>query len=98
MYLRQEATRDGLEPVANIIWHALTDVEAWLETGDAPVSSRDIIDGPLCQSLDFLFTWLSLQPERQQEIAREIAKYETPGIGKVAVPRLNRKLSKKKAN
>jgi hypothetical protein len=44
LYLRQEARRDGLDAVADILWRALAAIEAWLDSGQAPVGSGDILD------------------------------------------------------
>lgn len=54
LYLREEARHDGFDAVADILWNALTAIETWLETGQGPVGSGDILDKPLCQSLEFL--------------------------------------------
>ena len=69
LYLRQEAQRDGLEPVAQIIWNAIAAVEAWLDTGDSPVSSQDVLDSPLCHSLDFMLRFLAMPPAKRRQAA-----------------------------
>jgi hypothetical protein len=76
LYLRQEAKREGLDAVAEIMWNALAAMEEWLNSGNAPVDSREILDSPLCHSLDFLLQWLVLSPARQRQVVQHIARYE----------------------
>jgi hypothetical protein len=97
LYLRQEAKRDGLEPIAAIMWDALAALEAWLDTGEAPARSRDVLDSPLCHSLDFLIKWLALPPARQRQVAQDIARYED-GLSAEAVPRSRPRASKRIAS
>jgi hypothetical protein len=96
-YLRQEAQRDGLDVVAEIMWDALAAIEAWLDSGKAPVSSRDVVDSTLCHSLDFLLKWLALPPARQHRVAQDIARYEG-GLSAEAVPRSRSRASKRIAS
>ena len=98
LYLREEAERDGLQAVAKIMWEALAAMERWLDSGQAPVGSHDILDSPLCHSLDFLLKWLSLPAESQRRVARNIADYETDFGPDTAMPRPRRRLSKKTAS
>jgi hypothetical protein len=98
LYLRQEAKRDGLDVVAAILWEALGAIENWLDTGEAPVSSHDVLDSPLCHSLDFLLNWVALSPARQQQVAQDIARYEVKTTTDKAAPRLLARVSKKRAN
>jgi len=58
------------------MWDALVAMEGWLDTGDAPASSFEVLDSPLCHSLEFLLKWLTLPPDRQRQVARDIAKYQ----------------------
>jgi hypothetical protein len=62
VYLRQEAKRDGLDAVAGIMWDALAAIERWLDTGNAPAHSPDILDSSLCHSLDFLLKLAGVAP------------------------------------
>jgi hypothetical protein len=73
LYLREEAKRDGLEPIADILWNAIAAVEAWLDSGESPVNSREVLDSPLCHSLDFLLKWLALSPAKQRQVTGLIA-------------------------
>jgi hypothetical protein len=98
LYLRQEARRDGLDVVADIMWEALATIEAWLDTGSAPARSHEILDSPLCHSLDFLLKWLALPPGSQREVAQHIARYEGDTGASPAVPRSQRRVSKVTAN
>jgi hypothetical protein len=98
LYLRQEAKRDGLDAVADIMRNALAAIEAWLDTGKASISSHDVLDSPLCHSLDFLLKWLALPPERQREVAQDIARYEAEASAAEAVPRARRRVSRAIAN
>jgi len=98
LYLRQEAKRDGLDVVAEIMWNALAAIEAWLDTGKAPVSSLDVLDSPLCHSLDFLLKWMALPPARQRQITQDLARYEVGISAGEAVPRSWPRASKKIAN
>lgn len=95
LYLRQEAKRDGLEVVADIMWNALAGLEKWLDSGQAPVGSRDILDLPLCRSLEFLFNWMALPPDKQKQVIREIARYEVSQGADAARPGERRRVSKK---
>ena len=97
LYLRQEAKRDGLEAVAGIMHEALAAIEDWLNTGLAPVESRDLLDSSLCHSLDFMLKWLALPPARRLEVARDIARYEA-GPSDAAVPPSRRRVSKMTAS
>ena len=94
LYLRQEARRDGLDVVADIMWNALAAMEKWLDSGQAPVGSGDILDLPLCHSLDFLFTWTALPRDKQKQVAREIARYEVSQEVDREGPRSRRRISK----
>jgi hypothetical protein len=76
LYLRQEAKHEGLDAVAEIMWNALAAMEEWLNSGNAPVDSREILDSPLCHSLNFLLQWLVLSPARQRQVVQHIARYE----------------------
>jgi|SRR5580658_9792646 hypothetical protein len=87
LYLRQEAKREGLDEVAEIMWNALTAMEEWLNTGNVPAGNREILDSPLCHSLDFLLKWLVLSPARRWQIAHDIARYEAEISAGEAVPR-----------
>ena len=98
LYLRQEAKRDGLDVVAEIMWNALAAIEAWLDTGKAPVSSLDVLDSPLCHSLDFLLKWLALPPSRQRKVVQDLARYEAGPSSDEAVPQPRQRASKKIAN
>jgi hypothetical protein len=98
LYLRQEAKRDGLDAVAEIIWDALAAIEEWLDTGKAPVKSSDVLDSPLCHSLDFLLQWMALPQTRQKQVARDIARYERGISAGEDVPRLRRRASKTTVN
>jgi hypothetical protein len=98
LYLRQEAKRDGLDAVADIMRNALAAIEAWLDTGKASVNSHDVLDSPLCHSLDFLLKWLALPPDRQREVAQDIARYEAEASAAEAVPRARRRVSRAIAN
>ncbi len=98
LYLRQEAKRDGLETIADIMWNALAAIETWLDTGKAPVNSRDVLDSPLCHSLEFLLKWLAMPPSRQRQVARDIARYEVGISSSEAGPRLRRRASKTTVN
>ena len=98
LYLRQEAKRDGLDAVAEIMWNALAAIEAWLDTGKAAVNGSDVLDSPLCHSLDFLLKWLALPPDRQREVAQDIARYEAEASAADAVPRARRRVSRAIAN
>jgi hypothetical protein len=93
-YLRQEAKRDGLDAVAEIMWDALAAIEAWLDTGKAPLDSRAALNSSLCYSLEFLIKWLALPPDRQRDVARDIAQYEA-GLSAETVPqpRASRKIA-----
>lgn len=73
LYLREEAKRDGLEPVAQIIWNAIAALEAWLDTRESPVSSREVLDSPLCHSLDFMLRFLSMPPTKRRQAAQLLA-------------------------
>jgi hypothetical protein len=73
LYLREEARRDGLEPLADILWNAIAAVEAWLDSGESEVNSREVLDSSLCHSLDFLLKWLALPPAKQREVSGLIA-------------------------
>jgi hypothetical protein len=95
-YLRQEAKRDGLDAVADIMWDALAAMEAWLDTGKAPLDSRAALNSSLCHSLEFLIKWLALPPDRQRQVAHDIARYEE-GLDGEAAPRLRPRSSKEKA-
>jgi hypothetical protein len=95
-YLRQEAQRDGLDAVADIMWDALAAIGAWLDTGKAPLDSRAALNSSLCHSLEFLIKWLALPPHRQRQVARDIAMYEEGPDGE-ATPRLRPRASKEKA-
>jgi hypothetical protein len=98
MYLRQEAQRDGLEPVAEILWNALAAIEQWLDTGKAPVKSSDILDSPLCHSLEFLMKWTALPPATQRQVAKDIDRYEAvAGVGE-SVSRPRRLANRKTVN
>jgi hypothetical protein len=97
LYLRQEAKRDGLEPIAAIMWDALAALEAWLDTGEAPARSRDVLDSSLCHALDFLLKWLALPPARQRQVARDIGRYEDE-LSTEAVPRVRSRASKRIAS
>jgi hypothetical protein len=94
LYLREEAKRDGLDAVAGIMWDALAAIERWLETGNAPARSRDVLDSSLCHGLDFLLKWLALPPDRQRQVARDIGRYEG-GLSAEAVPRSRPRASKR---
>jgi hypothetical protein len=94
LYLRQEARRDGLEVVADIMWNALAAIEKWLDSGQAPVGSGAILDLPLCHSLEFLFTWTALPRDKQKQVVREITRYETSQEVNRAGPRPRRRISK----
>ena len=96
-YLRQEAQRDGLDAVAEIMWDALAAIGAWLDTGKAPLDSRAALSSSLCHSLEFLVKWLALPPDRQRQVARDIASYEA-GLGGEAAPPPRPRASKKTAN
>ena len=96
LYLRQEAKRDGLEAVAGIMWNALAAIEDWLNTGQAPVDSRDLLDSSLCHSLDFMLKWLELPLARRLEVARDIARYEAGPSAALSPSR--RRVSKLTAN
>jgi hypothetical protein len=87
LYLRQEAKREGLDAVAEIMWNALTATEEWLNTGNVPAGGREILDSPLCHSLDFLLKWLVLSPARRRQVAQDIARYEAEMRAGEAVPR-----------
>jgi hypothetical protein len=76
LYLRQEAQRDGLEPIAAILWNALAAVEAWLETPESPITSQEIINSSFCHSLDFLLKWTMLPPAKQRALAGFLAEHE----------------------
>jgi hypothetical protein len=95
-YLRQEAKRDGLDAVADIMWDALAAIGAWLDTGKAPLDSRAALNSSLCHSLEFLIKWLALPPDRQRQVANDIARYEEGLDGEAAVPSKPR-ASKEKA-
>jgi hypothetical protein len=98
LYLRQEAKRDGLDVVAEIMWNALVAIEKWLDTGKAPVNSRDVLDSPLCHSLDFLINWLALPPARQRQAVQDIARFDVGISASEAVPQPRPGASKKIAN
>jgi hypothetical protein len=97
LYRRQEAQRDGLEPVAEILWSALAAIEEWLDTGEAPVNSREVLDSPLCHTLDFLLKWLAQPQARRQQIAQDIERYEVEtgdeGAVRESRPRANKKIA-----
>jgi hypothetical protein len=76
LYLRQEALRDGLEPIAAILWNTLAAVEAWLESPESPIASHDIIDSSFCHSLDFLLKWTMLPAAKQRHLAGFLADHE----------------------
>jgi hypothetical protein len=76
LYLRQEAQRDGLEPIAAILWNALAAVEAWLETPESPIASHELIDSSFCHSLDFLLKWTMLPAAKQRALAGLLADHE----------------------
>jgi hypothetical protein len=95
IYLREEARRDGLEAVADILWNALASIEKWLESWQAPLGSHDILDLPLCRSLEFLFNWMALPQHKQKEVVQEIARYEVTQAASVAGPPVRRRVSKK---
>jgi hypothetical protein len=97
LYLRQEARREGLDAIAGIMWDALAAREKWLDTGKAPAHSRELLDSPLCHSLDFLVKWLALPPDRRRQVAQDIARYEV-GLGVEAAPRSRPRASKRIAN
>ena len=92
VYLRQEAKRDGLEVVAEIMWNALASIEEWLGTGRAPESSVGVLDSSLCHALDFLFQWMALPPTRQRQVAKHIGQLDNPTTR--AAPKLRRRPSK----
>ena len=94
LYLRQEARRDGLEVVADILWDALAGIEKWLDSGQGPVGSGDILDLPLCRSLDFLFVWMALPRDKRKQVVREIARYEMSQEVKRAGAKSRRRISK----
>lgn len=107
IYLRQEAIRDGLDVeamrdgldvVAKIMWNAIAAIEAWLRTGKESVDSSEILDSPLCHSLDFLLKWLALPPDRRRQVAQDIAQYETGTSSGEVVPCSRLRASKKIAN
>jgi hypothetical protein len=98
LYLRQEAKRDGLPVVARIMWQALAEIEEWLDTGKAPVSVHEILDSPLCRSLDFLLRWMALSPAKQQEVAQNIARYELETNAGDAMLRSRSRVSRKTIN
>jgi hypothetical protein len=79
-YLHQEAKRDRLEPVAQIMWNAMAAIETWLDTRESPVSSRAIMDSSLCNGLDFILKWLSLRPDQRRLVASLVARYENDAV------------------
>lgn len=95
-YLRQEAQRDGLDAVADIMWDALAAIGAWLDTGKAPLDSRTALNSSLCHSLEFLIRWLALPPDRQRQVAHDISRYEV-GLEVEAAPRARLRTSREKA-
>jgi hypothetical protein len=76
----------SLDAIADIMWDALAAIEAWLDTGKAPLDSRAALSSSLCHSPKFLIKWLALPPERQRRVARDIARYEA-GLSAETVPR-----------
>jgi hypothetical protein len=98
IYLRQEAKRDGLDAIADIMWGAVAAIERWLDTGTAPAHSPEVLNSSLCHSLDFLLHWRALPPARQREVARDIARYEEEISTDVALPVPRQKASRKTAN
>jgi hypothetical protein len=97
LYLREEARRDGLEPLANIIWNAIAAVETWLDSGESGVNSREVLDSPLCHSLDFLLKWLALPPAKQREVTGLIASQNgvpPAGLSSRPVARLSKRTAK----
>ena len=77
LYLREEATRDGLTPVADILQKALASIEAWIDSRESPVNSASVLDSSLCHSLDFLLKWLALPPDKQRQVARALSHHES---------------------
>ncbi len=73
-YLRQEARREGLHVVAGIMWEAGVAIEVWLDSGNAPAHNPDVLNSPLCHSLDFLLKWLALPPAGRRRVAHDIAR------------------------
>jgi hypothetical protein len=96
-YLRQEAKRDGLDAIAEIMWDAVAAIEAWLDTGTAPLASRAALSSSLCHSLEFLIKWLALPPDRKRQVAHDIARYEA-GSSAETVPRARPGASRKTAS
>jgi hypothetical protein len=87
LYLRQEAKREGLDAVADIMWDGLAAIEQWLDTGKAPAHSREVLDSSLCYALEFLLTWVDLPPDSQRQVAHDIARYEEEISANDAQPR-----------
>jgi len=81
LYLSKEAEHDGLDAVAAIIWDAVAAIEAWLDTGNAPARSAEVLDSSLCHSLEFLLKWLALPAGKQVDVLRTISDYESPPEG-----------------
>jgi hypothetical protein len=77
LYLREEATRDGLHPVADILQRALASIEAWIDSRESQVDSAALLDSSLCHSLDFLLKWLALPPDKQRQVARTLSQHES---------------------
>jgi hypothetical protein len=98
VYLRQEAKRDGLEPIAEIMCGAVAAIEQWLASGEVPAHSREVLNSSLCHSLDFLFHWRSLPPARQRQVAYDIARYESGTDDREVAAPARRRASKRIAS
>jgi hypothetical protein len=77
LYLREEAMRDGLQPVADILQRALAAIEAWLDSQESPAETASVLDSSLCQSLDFLLQWLALPSGKRREVIRALSSRES---------------------
>jgi hypothetical protein len=97
LYLRQEARRDGLDAIANVLGTALNSIGNWLDTGKAPVRSEDMVDSQFCHTMEFLFRWMVLPLSEQRSVLQEINKFEE-GLTMERAARQLRRVSKKTAN